>query len=599
MTLLLALVVVSLALILVTKLYASERRASKNLESKIDNLKSNQDYLITLIKDIQDVTGYGSDVKHVLDVIVKSLESKFSFSTISYAYRRDDTLLFYSQAKETVSHAFINHIKDSMISEITESVLTTPPPAPSSLPQNPPSQGSLPQTAVPPHPPQPLLPKLEIGEEIITGLPLDDMANSEIKSSAEIRLMINTKAEAIINMSSTSPSLYSEEDKRLLSAISTLVSDYLTRLDVLLGLEKSKSLAMIDSLTDGIFMIDRDTNLIAMNDSAMNLLNIHAEIPTLNDVLTTLPNTYNFKDKIDRVLSKNIRIEEDNVNINDKIFKVTITPVLEINIPGKNVIGASVLLKDVTLEKSLAQLKEDFTNVMVHELRSPLTAIKASSEFLMSQAEFTEAEKKRLVEMISESAKKMLDKISLILDSAKLEAGLFTLKKTQSDLKKLIQDRISVFGPVASEKSIELKVNIDPNIPIFSFDPLRIDEVLNNLLSNSLKFTPEHGTISIQAMVTQDKVLISVTDTGEGIPKEKQGKLFTKYQQAPTDGLHVGTGLGLYVVKQIVEDHGGTVSLVSDVGKGTTITFSLPLHPALTIPKPGEKPIIPQQKMVN
>ncbi len=165
-----------------------------------------------------------------------------------------------------------------------------------------------------------------------------------------------------------------------------------------------------------------------------------------------------------------------------------------------------------------------------------------------------------------------------------MDAGLFAIRKTPSDIKKLITDRVAIFTQAAAEKSITLAVNLDPALPNFSFDPIRIDEVVNNLISNSLKFTPNGGTITIKALNDAANVTVSVSDTGGGIPKEKQHLLFSKYVQAPSGGEHQGTGLGLYVVKGVTEAHGGKVILESNDGKslpagrqGTTISFTLPL----------------------
>jgi two-component system, OmpR family, sensor histidine kinase VicK len=541
------------------------RNKNKTLKSKIASFQKNHDYLVYLIRDLEDIFGYGSDLQNVIDVITKSLDSTYPYSMLSSVFLRGNKLLFKTHVKEPVNSAFLDKIKDTMVEEL-----------------------NLPKDQ-----------KFE-REESTSGVALDNAATSEIKSSTEITIIVNFQTVAIVKLASTTAELYTEDDKKTFSALSYLVSGFLTRLEVLLKVEKSKSLAMIDSFSDGIFMMDTSSNLIAMNTAAQNFLNVHNAIPTLNDVLSVLPNTVNFQEKIGKCIRENRSITEENVTINGKIFKIVITPVLEMNAINRHTIGASVLLHDITLEKSLTQMKEDFTNIMVHELRSPLTAIKASSDFLMSKADLTPLEKERLMSMISESTKKMLDKISLILDSAKMDAGLFTIRKTDSDIKKLIKDRIAIFTPVAAEKFINLKVDIAENIPVFSFDPIRIDEVINNLLSNSLKFTPEHGTITLQAMLSSSKVIISVSDTGPGIAKDKQAKLFSKFQQAPDEGEHVGTGLGLYVVKEVIEKHGGIVSLNSDIGHGTTISFTLPLHTILSAPPPGIKPAAENtQKLVN
>jgi two-component system, OmpR family, sensor histidine kinase VicK len=560
-----------LAIGLLVLALAKSSKKNKTLEKNLLAQKKNTDYIVYLLRDLEDIAGFGNDLSYVIDTIAKSLESTFPHSAISSIFKGEKKIIFKSISKEPVNTAFIYKVKDSMTEKL-----------------------DLPQEKKPEF------------EESVTGVPLDDLNTSEIKSSADIVMTVNFRTIAVINISSTLPNLYSDEDKKTLETMSYLISGFLSRIDVLLKFEKSKSLAMIDSFSDGIFMVDVQNELIAMNDAAIKFLNITETRPVLNDALSALPNSYNFKDKIERSMQENHQIIENEIAIKGKIFKIIVTPVHEIqesiaNQPPREpiTIGASVLLHDITLEKSLTQMRDDFTNIMVHELRSPLTAIKASSEFLISKADLTEDEKKKLIQMTSDSSKKMLDKIALILDAAKMESGLFTIRKTESDLKKLLSDRIASFTPVAVQKSITFRANIDPGIPVFSFDAIRIDEVINNLLSNSLKFTPEHGTITLNATLSDDRIIVAVSDTGEGISKDKQGKLFTKYTQAPSESEHVGTGLGLFVVKQIVEDHGGTVSLSSDLGRGTTITFTLPLHPLTILPKIATERAGVSQKMVN
>ena len=559
----------------------SERRKSAKYRFESEQRKKNHLYLVDAIKQIQNSVEHGKHLENVVDTITKNLTKIYPYSAISSIFVNDHKLMFKSQVNEALSYAFIDHVKDAITQTLradytkTESDLA--------------GFDSMP-----------------IEPDSITGVPLDDLINSTILSTFDIKIAVGDKTKAIINISSTTGGLYKGEDIETLLTVAEIASGFLTRLEALVSHEKSKSLSMIDSFSEGIFMLNKQNRLTAINDSAQNFLNIHKEFPTINDVLLALPNTYNFKDKIEKAIAENRQIIEEDVPLSTKSFKIIITPVLEINSPEKNVIGASVLLHDTTLEKSLSQMKEDFTNIMVHELRSPLTAIKASSEFLLSQAQLTESEKRDMTNMISISSKKMLDEISLILDSAKMDAGLFAIRKTSSDLKKLIADRVAVFAPVAAEKTIKLEVDVDQSLTNFYFDPIRIDEVVNNLLSNSLKFTPSNGTINVTARAQDGKVSVSVKDTGEGVPKDKQHLLFSKFHQAPTGGEHVGTGLGLYVVKGVVEAHGGTVSLESNDGKslpagrqGTTITFTLPLTSATQSLTDTNHPSETPQRMVN
>ncbi len=560
-----------LAFILSEQIKKTFKYKSQSLAKEKNNL-----YLVNTLKEIQSNTEYEKDLENVINAISKNIESNYPYSALSSIFINDNKLIFKSKVQEALSRGFIDHVRDTMIQSLNI------------------GGENKPHTTT---------------EESITGVPLDDQINSNLMSTFNIPINIGSETRAIINLSSTINGIYkNEEDMKALSTAADLASGFLTRIHIRVSHEKGKSLSMINSFSEGIFVIDRQNELTAINSSAQNFLNIHKEKPTISDILVSLPNTYNFKDKIDQAIAQNKQIIETDLPLGAKSFKIIITPVLEMgslekakSLPRQSeasagVIGVSVLLHETTIEKSLSQVKEDFTNIMVHELRSPLTAIKASSEFLLSQAELTDIEKKELTHMISESSKKMLDEISLILDSAKMDAGLFSIRKTKSDLKKLIADRIAVFEPLAAEKTIKLSVDIDPALSTFSFDPIRIDEVVNNLLSNSLKFTPTNGTISVKAHTDAGKVSVSISDTGEGVAKDKQHLLFAKFQQAPTDGEHVGTGLGLYVVKGVIEAHSGTVDLKSEPGHGTTITFTLPLSDT----QHGYTPLIkPANPMAN
>ena len=235
-------------------------------------------------------------------------------------------------------------------------------------------------------------------------------------------------------------------------------------------------------------------------------------------------------------------------------------------------------------QKNLGNLKEDFTNMIVHELRSPIIAIKDSSELILSDKyNLSEEEKKQFLEIINKQSKILLGQIGSILDSAKLKAGKFTITKIQGDLSRVVKEEVATFLPSASKKQINLKADIPPNLPMTSFDATRMSQAINNLLANSVKFTQEGGSIHVVVHYNPkiDKfITVSVSDTGIGIPKEFQKNLFSQFTQADTTPKRLakqGTGLGLYVVKGIIEAHGGTVHLESEPQKGTTVSFSLPV----------------------
>ena len=167
------------------------------------------------------------------------------------------------------------------------------------------------------------------------------------------------------------------------------------------------------------------------------------------------------------------------------------------------------------------------------------------------------------------------------------------MQKTDADLRRLIEDEIIFFAPQAESKYITLRKEIDDNLPEFMFDQRYIALVINNLMSNSIKFTNVGGSITITARKENNDIILSVTDNGIGIPKDKQGSLFTKFAQVATKDQHVGTGLGLYIVKGIVDAHGGKIFLDSEPARGTTVTIKLPI-----ISQPIDKPL-PEHPVLN
>lgn len=243
-------------------------------------------------------------------------------------------------------------------------------------------------------------------------------------------------------------------------------------------------------------------------------------------------------------------------------------------------------------KNSEAKSREDLTNTIVHELRAPLTAIKDAAALMQDDSIGLE-KKKDFLDMIHSQSKLLLDQITSFLDASKLDSGKLTIEKSPTNVKSLLEEQLQVFIPEAHEKNINLTTSLEDHMPMAVVDPLRINQVINNLLSNSLKFTPEKGSITVEAKVVNGQttpcIRVSVSDTGIGIPKERQGKLFSKFFQLEQNNdriktnssgsphVHAGTGLGLYIVKGIIEEHGGSVLLESEINKGTTVSFTLPV----------------------
>jgi signal transduction histidine kinase len=225
--------------------------------------------------------------------------------------------------------------------------------------------------------------------------------------------------------------------------------------------------------------------------------------------------------------------------------------------------------------------KSEFLANMSHELRTPLNAVIGFSEVLLERmfGEVNEKQEEYLHDILS-SGKHLLSLINDILDLSKIEAGRMELEALPFDLPAAFDNALTLIRERASRNSIGLGVNVDPRIGEVVADERKVKQVLLNLLSNAVKFTPEGGTITMSAVLNDGRVEISVADTGIGIAPEDQAAVFEEFRQVGTDYARKreGTGLGLALARRLVELHGGTLTLQSELGKGSTFTFTIPVR---------------------
>jgi signal transduction histidine kinase len=237
------------------------------------------------------------------------------------------------------------------------------------------------------------------------------------------------------------------------------------------------------------------------------------------------------------------------------------------------------LLKDLSRAhqelKSLDALKDEFLTISAHELKTPITPMLSLTQQLLdgTLGKLTRKQK-RALELISRGAKRIQASITDILDIAKIEAGRMELYKEKLQLAPLIQDVIERMQTLAEMKSITLTQEI-PELPTVDADRKRVAQILTHLVDNAIKFTPEGGRVYLSARREGGYVLVQVRDTGKGIAKEDFSKLFTRFFQA--DPAVPGIGLGLVICKHLVELHGGKIWCESELGRGSTFSFTLPI----------------------
>jgi PAS domain S-box-containing protein len=229
----------------------------------------------------------------------------------------------------------------------------------------------------------------------------------------------------------------------------------------------------------------------------------------------------------------------------------------------------------------LNELKNQLLDMVDHDLRNPLSLVSTASAFLLNEAGKTLPEAKRadFLRRINSSSEFMLKLIDNLLDVAKIESGRLDLELATGDLCGLIEENLTMNRMLAEKKSIRLDFAPECSVPLFRFDRGKVEQVLNNLISNALKFSAPDTVVTVQASRVNGTVVVSVSDHGQGIPAEELDKLFKPFSKTSVRGTagEKSTGLGLAICRKIVEGHHGRIWAESEVGKGSNFSFSLPV----------------------
>ena len=234
--------------------------------------------------------------------------------------------------------------------------------------------------------------------------------------------------------------------------------------------------------------------------------------------------------------------------------------------------------------QQLDESKEFFLASVSHELRTPLTSIIGYLELLQDDLDEGKIARNysRMLDAIDRNAKRLLDLIDNILTTSRIESGDLQLTKSRTHITPILMRVAETVMPQMKAKNIDFKINILSRLPDINLDVHLIERALLNLLSNAMKFTPIDGTISLTADIEEDSLVITVADSGVGIPENEIQNLFTKFYRTSIarENAVQGTGLGLIIIKAVVEQHGGTVNVTSEVGKGTAFKINLPFAQA-------------------
>jgi PAS domain S-box-containing protein len=361
--------------------------------------------------------------------------------------------------------------------------------------------------------------------------------------------------------------------------------------------ETHKLNAILSSMGESLIAVDDDGKVMLMNQAASVALRI-AEGDARGKKIEEILKLYKNKSPLAETESpiykalkeKGIArtFMHDDIYAQDKegqLFPVVLSATSLLGRGGVEGISGIIMFRNVLEEKTIDTAKTEFVSLASHQLRTPLTAINWYTEMLLSgDVGKINKEQKKYLEEIYHGNQRMVDLVSALLNVSRIDLGTFAVEPEPTNLKSVAESVLLELEPMIQKKQLKISQKYSRGVTALMFDSKLIRIIFQNLLSNSVKYTPEKGAVDVSVEVKDEKVRIVVADTGYGIPKDDQEKIFTKLYRA--DNIREkdadGTGLGLYIVKAIIEQSGGTISFVSEENKGTTF------H--VTFPKSGMKP---------
>ncbi len=536
---------------------------------KADDEK-NKMYEMEILNELGDKMDYSLDVQSVIETITGSLHRLMEYSTVSYMLLSPEKIVFRVSLEKPVSRDFVDSVKIKMIDSIS---------------------ALLGEDF-----------KNKSVEETLWGTVSSGEIESQVSSFFNIPLVVSGKLAGLLNVADTRAGFFKEEEMTTLYKIAKQASAAVTRLQGVVESEKSKLNAMVSSMADGVLMTDIDYRVLVVNPTAKKAFGFKTDKDLeISDFTGELDKYFDLKDKIEESIRLDKIFFSEEISLQGGFFKIIVSPVKN----SWKTQGCVVVFRDINREKEVEKIKDDFTSMIVHELRSPLDSIKKMIE-LIRVSKVAKSKQSECLQMIYGSSSEMLELVNNLLDMAKIEAGKFTLFKQLSSIKEIIASRVSFFDISAKDAKVKLESNFSQDVPDkVNFDPHTISQVLNNLISNALKFNKENGSVVIQALLHKkggsilaeaktakidwfikndiadipDSLFVAVTNSGEGIAEDQINKLFNKFFQVKSVFAQKGgTGLGLAITKSIIDSHGGLVGAESVEGQGATFYFTIPLN---------------------
>jgi PAS domain S-box-containing protein len=346
--------------------------------------------------------------------------------------------------------------------------------------------------------------------------------------------------------------------------------------------EKEKTLAIITNLADGLMFFDASDNLALANPQIEAYFGALKEdiLLIIGKKISDFENVAGFKTLVELMGRSLQKISRKELYLSDKL----VLEVSSLEVSGRHgKIGTLIIIHDITREKTVERMKTEFVSIAAHQLRTPISAIKWTLRMILDGdlGPITD-EQRDFLDKTYKSNERMINLINDLLNVTRIEEGRHLYNLILVNLEDIIQALVGTYSDILKQKNLTLEFKkSDQSLPQVKIDVEKMRLVVANLIENAIKYTPGGGKISLSIGCEGASVQVSVHDTGMGILKDQEERIFTKYFRG-SNAIRMeteGTGLGLFIAKNIVETHGGKIWFISQENKGTTFTFTVPSVP--------------------
>ena len=372
------------------------------------------------------------------------------------------------------------------------------------------------------------------------------------------------------NLDQQIPIRTNDEIGRLVHAFNVMSKSLQTTMATIVD-ERSNLATVLSNLTDGILMTDVEENILLVNPAAARLFNFD-ETKVIGHSLIEALHDY----EIDEIVKKSINSgSEQNVQLESsgRFLRLVAVPIS----PGRSN-ATLVLFQDLTELRNLQTMRRELIGNISHDLRTPIAGIKAMVETLQDTALDDKKTAKDFLTRIDNEVNRLTQMVSEITELSRIESGRAELRKEPININLLIQDVITQINPLADSQHLIINTSLNTDLPIISADKDRIRQTLINLIHNATKFNHPGGKILISSNFNALFVIVSVSDTGIGISKGDLPHIFERFYKGDKSRTKGGSGLGLAIAKHTIQAHGGNISVISEEGKGSTFSFTIPIN---------------------